>query len=138
MKKEFILRGRKNIEILFQSGKGFINYPLRCVYIYSVNNETPSIDIDIKTLFIVGKRYHKRAVKRNVVRRRIKEALRLELPAFEQQLRQMGVSTITIGLLYLGKQESNYSEIDSTVKKILNNVKDYIKKNSNLSADSIG
>ncbi len=145
--KSEILRSKKSIEGLFEQRKGFIQYPLRCVYKYT----TPESDSDSESedsnnvnstqsqvLFVVSKRYHKRAVKRNLMRRRIKEAYRIEKPAFMDALSELNVSNIEIALLYIGKEEAPYSQIEKSVNKIFNNVYNYIKKSLDIPTPPVG
>ena len=135
--KSEILRNKKSIEGLFEQRKGFIQYPLRCVYKYTISENTEKLRTESQALFVVSKRYSKRAVKRNLIRRRIKESYRINKPDFCEALSELNISNLEIALLYVGKDESTYSQIDQSVNKIFNNVFNYIKKTVNPSPDTI-
>ena len=67
------LCSRKQIEMLFSSGKSFSAFPFRVQYLY-----VPRLDETVsQVMFPVPKKRFKRAVKRNLIRRRAKEAFRL-------------------------------------------------------------
>ena len=67
------LCSKKMIESLFQSGTSIMAFPLRVQYILIDTDEADPV----KILFSVPKKRFKRAVKRNLIRRRMREAFRL-------------------------------------------------------------
>ena len=65
------LSSRKSIETLFASGhQSFSAYPLRAVFL-------PTEESGVCVLFSVSKRHFKRAVRRNRIKRQLREAYRL-------------------------------------------------------------
>lgn len=70
--KSEILRGKKIIQELFDKGSSFYLYPFRVKYL----GEAPQHD-KTRILVTVPKKLYKRAVDRNQLKRRIKEAYRL-------------------------------------------------------------
>ncbi len=66
------LCGEIRISQLFTEGKAFIVYPLRIVYRVVDKNEIP-----VKVMFSVPKKRFKRAVKRNRLKRLMREAYRI-------------------------------------------------------------
>ncbi len=139
LSKTEILRNKKSIEELFSQGKGFIQYPLRCVYSYNVlnNDSYTQTDFDIQAMFTVSKRYHKRAVRRNKMRRRIKESFRLHKNDFIVELKQLGVTKIKMAFLYVGKEENSFETVDESIKKIIHNVIRKIQKDTNINTSSV-
>lgn len=73
------LKSEISIQALFSKGKSFVAYPLRICY-------APSGDAQTKIMVSVPKRLFKRAVKRNLLKRRIREAYRLRQDIFSQTL----------------------------------------------------
>ena len=70
--KEERLTSKKKIEELFKRGSSVYLYPFRLQYLPG-----PPVDGDRpEVLFSVSKRYFKRAVDRNTIRRRMREAYR--------------------------------------------------------------
>lgn len=109
------LRGKCAVAQLFDLGESHFAYPIRYV-VMGVDGEQNS---PIEVLFNVPKRYHRRANKRNLLRRRIKEAYRLgrkrlRVSEFKHPLR--------IALIYSTKEVLDYSAIERSMDKIINNL----------------
>ena len=112
------LYAEKRIEVLFAKGSSFIAYPLRVVYITrecDLENELPTVSI----LTSVSKKRFKRAVKRNRVKRLIREAYRLNKKEFIDFAIQSGKS-FDIAFLYLKSELPTYSEIEKSILKTIN------------------
>lgn len=109
--KEERLCSNKRIDALFASGDSFIAYPLRVVYISS-ETESPQVSI----LVSVSKKKFKRAVKRNRVKRLIREAYRLNKSEFLALSTSVGYS-FDIAFLYLKNELPTYQEIENAILK---------------------
>ena len=99
---------------LFGEGKGGFVYPLR--YVVYVEGAT---DASAEVLFSTPKKFLKRANKRNVVRRRLREAYRLNK---EILLDSGKVFEADIALIYSSKEVLDYQIIENAIKKILRNI----------------
>ena len=99
------------IRRLFTEGRGGFVYPLRYV-VYAEGAEAMSAEI----LFSTPKKFLKRANKRNKVRRRMREAYRLnkELLLSSETPRQ-----IQAALIYSSKEVVDYKTIENAVRKIM-------------------
>ena len=82
--------------------------------VFTECDETPSVEV----LFSVPKRYHKRAVVRNMLRRRTKEAYRLHKSVVADYAGSKGCA-IDIALIYSSKERLPYKTITNAVRKIL-------------------
>lgn len=101
------LRNRGAVSQLFAEGESGFVFPLR----YVVRRVESGADSMPSVLFTVPKRMHKRANKRNLLRRRMKEAYRLN---------KQGLSGgLNIALIYATKEIHDYSKIERSVKKII-------------------
>ena len=99
---------------LFGEGKGGFVYPLR--YVVYVEGAT---DASAEVLFSTPKKFLKRANKRNVVRRRMREAYRLNK---EILLNSGKAFEADIALIYSSKEVLDYQIIENALKKILRNI----------------
>ena len=69
-------------------------------------------------LFSVPKKFHKRANKRNLLRRRTKEAFRLQ----KQIVANGAPVNLDLALIYSSKEELSYKTISHAVRKVLESV----------------
>ncbi len=105
------LKSKKQIERLFSEGQSIGVYPLRMVYLKCDLND----DTLIKTGVSVSKRNFKRAVDRNRIKRLLREAYRLN----KQESFNNISSCFTLMILYIGKEELDFSVIEKKMKKLL-------------------
>lgn len=98
---------------LFKDGASGFVYPFRYMYI---TDESTTLSVEV--LFSVPKRYHKRANKRNTLRRRMKEAYRLNKASLTESATQRGVD-MDIALVYSAKEVLPYKTIENAICKIL-------------------
>lgn len=124
--KEERLHGRDNVDILFKGGASFMAYPFRCVYRFVEGCDQNHLRVVVS----VGKRYHKRAVKRNIIKRRTKEAFRLNKQLFYASK----VRSVDLGLIYVGKSEENYDVIVHGVTKAIKTIISISIQNSDSSS----
>ncbi len=110
LKKHEILRSKKSIKELFDNGSSFFLYPFKVFYLPNLDQNTNQV------LFTVSKRYYKRAVDRNLIRRRIKEAYRLNKNLLISDQKEM--FSISMALIYISKSKLPYSEIENKLKQV--------------------
>nr|WP_315418887.1 ribonuclease P protein component [uncultured Pedobacter sp.] len=72
-KKEERLCSRKHLDLLFKNGSSFLLYPFRISYLFV---DAPA-NVQAQVVINVPKKRYKRAVDRNLLKRRIREAYRL-------------------------------------------------------------
>ena len=101
---------------LFKDGASGFVYPFRYMVI-AEKSTTSSVEV----LFSVPKRYHKRANKRNILRRRTKEAYRLNKIPLASFVEDKGYG-VDIALVYSSKEVLPYKNIENAICKILNEV----------------
>lgn len=112
--KEEKLKSRKRIEQLFSEGKSVKAYPVIAVFLL---NEDSVIHSQVG--FSVSKKRFKKAVDRNLVKRRMREAYRLN----KEILSESG--TVSMMFIYVGKTIPEYAEVEKSVVKALKKLKDY-------------
>ena len=105
------------IRRLFESGEGGFVYPFRYLY-FAEADVAPSVSV----LFSVPKRCHKRANRRNLLRRRTKEAYRLNKALLQENHR----ATVDLALIYSAREVVEYKKIEQALRKILRQVADQL------------
>jgi ribonuclease P protein component len=116
------LKSRKQMQNLFALGKSMSNSPLRLIYILEdIANEHPTNLAPLMIQAGVGAptKQFKKAVQRNRVKRLLREAYRLELPAFKAQLPLQG-KRLSIFILYMEENVLPQIELNIKMKLILN------------------
>jgi ribonuclease P protein component len=108
------LRSIGAVRRLFDEGTAGFVYPFRYMVITEQSTQ-PSVEV----LFSVPKRNHKRANKRNLLRRRMKEAYRLNKSLLAAEDR--GV-VIDLALIYSSKELLPYKSINNAISRILREV----------------
>ena len=104
---------------LFAGSKGGFVFPYR--YIYKVRPATESDEAAVSVLFVVPKRNIKRAVGRNLLKRRTREAYRLQKLPIVERAEAQG-KHVDIGLIYSTKEILDYNPIKNTVGGILEKI----------------
>ena len=121
LKKEERLCSQKIIGELFTSGESFLAYPLKVVFMKTNIPES----YPVQAAFTVSKRNFKRAVKRNLLKRRMREAYRLTKPGFYDELAVKELQ-LAIMFVYVGKAIAEYPAIEkgmiSAFKKVLGKI----------------
>ncbi|MEM6963500.1 MAG: ribonuclease P protein component [Bacteroidota bacterium] len=117
------LKSRKIIGQLFQKGHSFISYPIRFVWI---KMDTPLSEFPIQMTLSVPKRAFPKAVDRNRLRRRIREAYRLNKHSIYEKLAEQP-DQYGLMLIYVAKQEKTFQEIERSIIKGLSKMNKRIK-----------
>lgn len=122
------LCGEKTIARVFAEGNAFIVFPLRVVYLlFDESNE-----ISVKMMVSVPKKKLKRAVKRNRMKRIIREAYRLNKEELLFTL-QHNNKQLLVAFSYLSDQETPFNEIELKIRQAFRK----IVEKSNLSGSSV-
>ena len=105
------LKSKKLIEKLFKEGKTLTSFPLKLIYL---KVEVP-VDPKLKTGVAVPKKNFKSAVKRNRIKRLLRESYRLN----KHLVFNNSEGNFAFLILYLGKEMPTYPEVEKGMQKIL-------------------
>ena len=108
--------GAKRVDAIFSSGKSFISYPLRIVYLQHEQSPQPSCSI----LVTVPKKRIKKAVHRNRIKRLVRESYRLN-KEFVNEI-ELGEQSLDIAFVYVKDTVSDYEEIEKSMQKALKQI----------------
>ena len=114
----------KAIDALFSKGQSTIAYPLRAVY-----HLQPAIPGEPQARFMitVPKKKIRHAVGRVLVRRRIREAYRLNRHLIFPNLETSG-KTVDLALVYLSTDIADYHNIEKCMQSILSLIAQKVKE----------
>jgi ribonuclease P protein component len=93
------LKSRKQIDLLFSSGKYFNIPPLRVIYEVEVMELPQPLQFGVG----VSVRHFKKATDRNRVKRLLREAWRLQKTPLQDQLREKGM-VLRLFVIYTGRE----------------------------------
>ena len=117
--KRVRLSSKNDIDRLFDNGQSFISYPLRIVYLPDA--EVDSSESGISILVSVPKKRIKHAVKRNRIKRLIRESFRLNNDALANN-RQLRNKHLYVAFMYVCDDVLPYSEIETAMLKALKKI----------------
>ena len=120
--KEERLCSRKSIDLLFKNGSSFLLYPFRVSYLLT---ETPH-KFPVQIVINVSKKRYKRAVDRNLIKRRTREAYRLQKQAELYDSVPNSDKLLLLSVQFIGKKIYDYSffekKLSGVFKKLLSNL----------------
>lgn len=98
------LSRKKHIRELFINGSSFFLYPFKVIYLPHSEN-----GIQTQWLISVPKKLHKTAVSRNKIKRRVREAYRLN----KHQLNPHSANSLFIAYIYVSKEVLPFTDIQT-------------------------
>lgn len=108
------LKSRKQIDALFEQGKSFAVFPIRVTYQFFPNAEKAGLQVGVSA----SKRFFKKAVDRNRIKRLLREAYRLQKEDLQTQLKTTGIQGIVF-FLYTDKTVASFDVVKIAVAKCL-------------------
>jgi ribonuclease P protein component len=114
-KKEERLCNKRLIDGLFHNGSSFLCYPFKASWLYA----TMPQPLPAQVLFSVSKKRYKHAVDRNLIKRRMREAYRLNK---QQQLYshlETANQQILLSVGYIGKSIESFELMEKKMLKLM-------------------
>ena len=117
--KQEKLKKRKLIKELFEKGKAQTLFPLRMIFLKKEHLGNFSVQVGVS----VSKRNFKLAVKRNRIKRLMREAYRLNKNILYNNLEDKYI----IMFIYLSNKEESFQYIEKKMKELIQSFLDKIK-----------
>lgn len=117
--KEERLSWKRYIDLLFEKGQSFVAFPLRVIYL-SVEQEMPARS---SILISVSKKKFKSAVKRNKIKRQVREAYRLQKNELILNL-EAKEKNLLVAFLYLDKEIHSHKTMEKAMQKTILQLKE--------------
>lgn len=131
------LHHRSLVEKLFNNGKSFYEYPLRVSWKIlsdeelkkNFRNTVPESIGPLQLLITVPKKKRRKAVDRVLMRRRIREAFRINRLSLRDCIEDSpDIATLSVALVYIHTDNLPFSQINEKVKIILNKLQVKLEK----------
>lgn len=106
------LCSKKAIDDLFANGKSKTQFPIKLIY-KSTEFESP---FPVRAMFVVPKKKHKRANKRNTIKRRMREVYRLHKHNLYNTLK---TQKLDIMFICLTNEELEYAVIEKSMLQLM-------------------
>ncbi len=128
LRKSARLRHRSLVERLFTEGESFYSYPIRITarslsetaLQSNFKDHVPDRIGPVQILLTVPKKKRKHAVDRVLMRRRIREAFRLNSRELRDSISASAkIRTLSLALIYIADTNEDYAKIEKSVRKLL-------------------
>lgn len=121
------LVSKKTIDALFSGGnsRSMSAYPLRVVFMRKERNETEE---PAQVMVSVSKRHFKRAVKRNRVKRQIREAYRLNKHLLHEALEQKKDIAVAMAFIWQSDELAETALITEKMQSLLSRMAEKISR----------
>ncbi|NNF21326.1 MAG: ribonuclease P protein component [Saprospiraceae bacterium] len=113
------LSSRKDIKELFEKGSSFFLFPFKVLYLEDPQQSSSTHQV----LISVPKKNHKSAVKRNRIKRLIREAYRLN----QHIISEVSEKKLLIAYIYVSGDVLPYKEVETKLKKVLIRLKNIVQ-----------
>ena len=117
LSKEERLSWKRYIDLLFDKGNSFVAFPLRVIFLPLSEDEKAALPPS-SMLISVSKKKFKRAVKRNRVKRLVREAYRLRKQELYSLLAEKG-KTVLLAFIYMDKEIRPFSDMEKAMDKTI-------------------
>ena len=124
-------------ERLFNEGSKLHEFPLKLIrnalsaeeLAANFRNRLPDLIGPVQVLVSVPKKKRRKAVDRVLMRRRIREAFRLNRGELLEAVRETGkVRTLSVGIVYMKEANVGYAEVEEKMRKLLSRLSAKVKE----------
>jgi len=112
--KEERLCSKKSLDLLFKKGSSFLLYPYRATFLFDAQLHRYPAQVVIN----VAKKRYKHAVDRNLIKRRTREAYRLQKQVFLYEHLADKSEVLLLSLQYVGKEIHPYVFLEKKMRQV--------------------
>jgi ribonuclease P protein component len=120
--KEERLKSSLAIQDLLKNGHSLSLFPLKIYWNFPEGEPSKQ---PVRTAVLVPKRKFKRAVDRNMMKRRIREAFRLNKNLLYEPVRQVNLN-INMVILFLADEFISFEKLDACIRELLGRMADEV------------
>lgn len=113
--KEERLCSKKYLDLLFHKGSSFLCYPFRVSYLFVEQEHSFPVQVVIN----VAKKRYRHATDRNLIKRRTREAYRLQKQELLYLHLQKQEELLLLGIQYVGKEIHLYTFFEKKMKQMM-------------------
>jgi ribonuclease P protein component len=117
--KEERLAWKRSIDLLYQKGQSFLAFPLRIVYL-TTDEAQPA---PVAMMVSVPKRKIRKAVRRNYIKRQVREVYRVRKHELIEALRERNQS-LYLAFQYIDKEIRPFPEMEKAMTKAMKILRD--------------
>lgn len=127
LSKDERLHGRNAVEELFKKAgsRSMASFPLRAVF--TLTDKDESDKASVKMLVSVPKRHFKRAVKRNRVKRQVREAYRKNKHSLCEYISMLEDRCLSIAFVWLDDNLHSSAEVEQKVIRLLQRIEEKLR-----------
>lgn len=133
LRKEERLCSKKLIDTLFGTGGSYAmtSFPLKAVYRLTDGTEARNVDthienvssmVDVQVLISVPKKHFKRAVKRNRVKRQVREAYQKHKQLLSPRMEELTNKRLLIAFIWLSNELTSSVTVEERVENLLHRI----------------
>ena len=116
LKKHERLKSQKQLNKLFSGALSRFKYPLKVIYLLE---ERSAEEWPLLFSISVPKKKIKSAVKRNLIKRRVRESYRLNKLPLQEQILSKGNIKLSMMFIFIESETVEYGKIEQSVKALL-------------------
>lgn len=113
------LCSRTAVETLFAQGKSVKAYPLRAVYVVKPASGRPS---PVQFLITIPKKRFRHAVDRVLMRRRVREAFRLNRRLMLYPALMGAQVEVDVAFIYMSSDKADYRQVEEKMQSLLKHI----------------
>lgn len=118
------LKSQKTIKRLFDEGQSLFKFPFKLYFL--IENLNPEDESPLKFSISVPKKKFRSAVKRNLIKRRVRESYRINKHDLKSQLVTLNKHKISLMFVYISDEIEKYDIIEKSIITLIDKLSNEI------------